>query len=129
LVFSRSDGRLIPAAPDLKLVPGDHAHLDTIPAQPYHSDWDGSRLDVGHILDGLVYADGLLDPTPHQTDAAESVNCGRVLVEEPPHDIEEIDKLGPIPSRQQLGPVPCSGAGGWSPAGTASRSPLAASGQ
>ena len=64
LVFYRPDGRLMPAVPEPSPVRGDPAHLDAIPDQPYHSDWDGSRLDLGIILDGLLHADGLLDPQP-----------------------------------------------------------------
>jgi hypothetical protein len=68
LTFYRPDGRPIPAEPHPSPLP-DPAAVPASYAQPYHSDWDGSRLDVGHILDGLLHADGLLDPV---IDSAES---------------------------------------------------------
>jgi hypothetical protein len=62
LSFYRPDGRQVPALPQVDRLAGDRSDLDPVPAQPYHSDWDGSRLDLGTIIDGLLYADGLLDP-------------------------------------------------------------------
>jgi hypothetical protein len=72
LQFSLPDGRPIPTAPAITATPTHHRE-PRIPAEAYRSDWDGSRLDLGIIIDGLLHADGLLNlPSPAVTDSAES---------------------------------------------------------
>ena len=62
LLFYRPDGRPVPAV----IKPSPIADPDPDPGDPtdvvdpYTSNWDGSRLDLSIIIDGLLHADGLL---------------------------------------------------------------------
>ena len=67
LLFYRPDGQPIPTV----ITPTPIANPDPDPdpsdvVDPYTSDWDGSRLDLTIIIDGLLHADGLLQ-TPATT--------------------------------------------------------------
>ena len=59
LLFYRPDGRPVPTVvnptPVADLTPDPNA-----PVEPFTSNWDGSRLDLSIIIEGLLHADGLL---------------------------------------------------------------------
>lgn len=56
--FIHPGGCAIPAVPDVG--PADNHPDPDVP--PYESGWDGTRLRLGDVVDGLLQADGLMDP-------------------------------------------------------------------
>jgi hypothetical protein len=59
LRYYRPDGQPIPAVVAPGAITPVDRNSEPVP-DPYHSDWDGSRLDLPYIIDGLLQADGRL---------------------------------------------------------------------
>jgi len=88
LCFVRKDGKVLPQVPALG--PADSRPEPEV--EGYHCDWDGSPMPYGDVIDGLLWADGLLRGDWLGRDSAESSPGGP----EPRFDSAQSRQAAPI---------------------------------